>query len=227
MWNPARGCYIQGPVDPVALGEPWASEAADPARAEQGLYQCTRPPPYPPADAVGYAWIGALEPVIDPEVLALQAIEQMGLSPVRAATAPPSPSAEFPDSMGLVGREVFLWADTPDDQTWGPISRTAAAGSVSVTAQARVSHAEWDMGDGTVVRCDTPGTAWRWGDIYTDCGHTYTQTSSEQAGQVYPIAATTFWEVTWNGGGASGVIDFSLTADTTLPVGELQALRVG
>lgn len=224
-WNPARMCYLSGPYTPAEAGEPWLSEADDPERSEQTLYQCV--PPLPLPLEINYIWTGGAAdpvPVIDPEVLAYQAIEQMTLQPARIGTAPP-PAPELSTSMALVGMEMWMWVQDPDAQTWGPITRTASAGAVTVSATAQVTHADWDMGDGTVVTC-AEGVQWRTGMRDAPCGHTYTRTSRDQPDGAYPITATTHWQVEWAGGGQNGTIDFTLADATSLRVGEVQVIRV-
>ena len=47
-------------------------------------------------------------------------------------TPPPGP-----DSTTLVGLPTWMWVADPGPQTWGPITRTASSGSVTVTATGR------------------------------------------------------------------------------------------
>jgi hypothetical protein len=151
----------------------------------------------------------------------------MALAPARVGLAPP-PAPGNPESMALVGMPMYMWAAGPDESTWGPITRSASAGSVTVTATGAVSHSEWDMGDGTTVRCDDPGLAYEGyvGSVHgSACTHTYAQTSAEQPAQAYPVEVTTYWEVEWAGGGQDGVIEFTLTNSTSLRVGEVQVIR--
>ena len=60
----------------------------------------------------------------------------------------------------LVGMDAWLWVDNAGDNAYGPITRTATAGPVSVTATARVARVVWDLGDGTRLTCRSAGTPW-------------------------------------------------------------------
>jgi hypothetical protein len=123
--------------------------------------------------------------VIDPAVLAEQAVARMQLTAINPQIAP-RPLSVDADSMGLVGLPVWLWTD-PTPTTWGPNSASASAGGITVTATARVERVEWSMGDGTVVTCVSAGTPYdsSYGVERTspDCGHRYQTTSGDHAGQ--------------------------------------------
>ncbi|MFE5327251.1 ATP/GTP-binding protein [Embleya sp. NPDC056575] len=126
-----------------------------------------------------------------------------------------------PGKTGLVGLPTWLWVDaTPT--SWGPTSATAAVPGLSVTATATVDHIVWDMGDGTRVTCTTPGTPYTAAEgahPSPNCGHTYTHPG------VRTVTATTYWTITWSGGGQTGTL--ATTRTTTIPgirTGEMQAL---
>ncbi len=77
----------------------------------------------------------------------------------------------------------------------------------------------WTMGDGTQVRCPGPGTPYQ-PDAdpkasSPDCGHTYQTSSGDQPGGVFPVTATVTWNVTWAGGGQTGVFNGLTTVSTT------------
>ena len=94
-----------------------------------------------------------------------------------------------PDSVGLVGMPVWMWAKNPSDQTVGPLTATASAGGITITATATLFRITWDMGDGTEVVCKTAGTPYdvSFGQKKSpDCGHTYTTSSGgEPDGQLH------------------------------------------
>ena len=159
-----------------------------------------------------------------PGQLAQEALERMDLQPIQIGIVP-EPS---PDKLGLVGMPVWMWVDNPTGNTFGPITESATAGSVTVTATARVDSIDWDMGDGSVpVHCTSPGTAYE--DSYgkqdsPDCGHRYTKTSADQPNNAYTVTATANWVVNWTGGGQSGTIELSHVSSTRIQVGEAQVL---
>lgn len=157
---------------------------------------------------------------VTPSDLAVEAVEMLELRGPAIGIAPP------PGSTGLVGLPVWLWTDvTPS--TWGPASATASVPGLSVTATARATRIVWDMGDGTKVTCRTPGTPYStsYGGVPSPtCGHLYTRPSAGQPDDAYPVTATTTWEVSWSGGGASGVITVTRSSTTSVRIGELQVL---
>lgn len=82
------------------------------------------------------------------------------------------------------------------ESSWDSVSVSVTAGAVTVTATATPSRVEWDLGDGSVVVCEGPGTVWRPGmdpeAESPDCGYTYTRSASE-----VEVTATVYWTVTW------------------------------
>ena len=134
-----------------------------------------------------------------------------------------TPLAKGPNSMGLVGLPVWLWADDPSATTWGPV--TITVGGMSLTA--KVSSLSWEMGDGTRLSCGK-GTEWKRGMVKADgsaypsptCGHTYSKQGT------YTITATSHWVAHWSGYGESGDIPVPLSTSYRYVVAELQAIRV-
>ena len=158
--------------------------------------------------------------VASPGELARLLVARVQLRPIRVGI---TPLAQGPDVMGLVGLPVWLWADDPTPTTWGPV--TITAGAMSLTA--RVESVVWDMGDGKRVSCGK-GTEWKRGMVRADgsaypsptCGHTYSQQGR------YTITVTTHWNAHWSGYGQSGDIPVPLTTTYRYVVAELQAIRV-
>ena len=150
------------------------------------------------------------------------AVEQMKLRAIRIGITP------TPDGVGIVGLPTWLWVDGADATTFGPITRTATAGGVTVTATARVHEIVWDLGDGTQLTCATPGTPYeaRFGKRPSpDCGHTYTQDSGDQPGGMFAVSATSRWVVEWEGAGQQGTITLDdLTSEVSVTIGEAQVL---
>jgi hypothetical protein len=127
-----------------------------------------------------------------------------------------------------VGMQTWLWVADPDEHTVGPMTATASAGPVTVTATAELTEIAWDMGDGTDgVVCDGPGTpydpALRVKESPT-CGYTYARSSARQDDQAYTVTATSRWVVHWTGGGESGDIPLEFNRSVEVRVGEIQAL---
>lgn len=134
--------------------------------------------------------------------------------------------------MSVVGIPTWLGVSDPGQSTTGPITRSASAGGMTVTATARLASVVWSMGDGNTVTCagtNAPGT--RWDGVSTakspTCGHVYQKTSANQPQTRYTITATFNWSISWSGGGAQGTIDMDFSRSTTLRVGEIQAIITG
>lgn len=164
-------------------------------------------------------------PPPNPAELAQQAINQMTLLKPAIRMAPP------PDSAGaVVGVPVWLWVERGESTT-GPVTRSASAGGITVTATAKVGRVEWNMGDGRTVTCTSPGTPYdpsRAQQGSPDCGHVYQLRSlparTGGAGK-YTITATSVWQIHWEGGGQEGDQTLSLSSNAALAVGELQSVN--
>ncbi|WP_232376798.1 hypothetical protein [Amycolatopsis aidingensis] len=157
---------------------------------------------------------------MSPAELAQRAIEQMGLSAPDIRLAPPATSPHG----ATVGFPVWMWSGR-SEATTGPVTRTASAGAISVTATARLAHITWSMGDGSSVRCDGPGTPFsdsRAGEASPTCGHVY---RAKAPGGAFPVAATGHWEIRWSGGGQSDFRTMDLTSTARLPVREVRTLN--
>jgi predicted outer membrane repeat protein len=160
---------------------------------------------------------------VNPATLAQIALSQLNLKAIDIGIVPEADA----DHTGLVGLPVWMWVENPGPTTFGPNSATASGGGISVTATAQVDRIVWDMGDGTTVTCTTPGTPYAdsYGDRSSpDCGHRYERTSVSKPGGVYEVTATSYWTVTWAGGGATGTIPLQLSNNAQIRVGELQVI---
>lgn len=167
-------------------------------------------------------WVGQA-PAVDPAVLARQLLARLQIRAIDIGMVP----EEGSDRLGAVGVPVWLWVDQPTPQTVGPLTASQTIAGVTVSLTATLASVDWDMGDGTVVRCTGPDAA---GTPYTDtddltpsptCGHTYTK-----QGNPYTITATAHWQVDWTAAGQSGTIPLDLTSTTTRRIGELQVLSI-
>jgi len=145
----------------------------------------------------------------------------MGLTAIQIGMVP----EEGAGRLGVVGMPVWMWVRNPSSTTVGPIRVTDSDGALTVTLDATVTAIDWNMGDGTVVRCAGEGAR---GTEYVDaydlresptCGHVY-----RRQGSPYTITATSHWTVDWSGGGQAGTIPLDLVATTTRNIGELQVL---
>jgi hypothetical protein len=181
--------------------------------------------------AYGFMWL-AEEPGglgVDVEALAQSVLDGMDLQPVEIGMAP-TPIEQAPESIGLVGAPNWLWVNNPGPATWGPITETGSQAGVTVTVTAKVKNVTWNLGDGTVVTCDSPGHPYRRSYGVREspsCGHTYFQTSSEQPNQAYTVTATTNWTAEWEAStGASGTLDVApLSSSVHVRIGERQLIE--
>lgn len=156
----------------------------------------------------------------DPRVLAQRAVAAMGVRAVEVGIVP----EPLPGRVGLVGLPTWMWVQDPSPSSWGPVRRSVSAGGFTVTATGRVERMVWSMGDGSVVVCRTPGTAYA--DAFgkrssPDCGHRYTRQG------VYTVRATSYWVVAWAGIGQTGEIPLQFTRSAVITMGEAQVLTTG
>jgi hypothetical protein len=155
-----------------------------------------------------------------PEALARQAYDQVPLVIPQPRTAPPATSEQ------LVGFPIWLWVQPV---VWRPFSARAAIPGLAVTVTATPRQVIWDMGDGTRLACDGPGTPWdpQGGDDQaTDCEHSYQFVSASEPGGRYRVTVTVVWSVAWRAStGETGTLaDASRAAAFGLTVGQRQAV---
>lgn len=216
-WDSSENCYylLADPQPPVG-DDVWAGHTAGAIYLEicpwvegAGGMRWRATPPQ------GYGGIS-----ITPEELAQRAVERLSIS------GPDIQMTPEVGQQGLVGLPVWMWT-TVSTRTWGPLSATASVPGLSVTARAHASKIVWDMGDGTTVTCNGPGTHYRseyQDQTSPDCGHVYERASASESGNAYQVTATTTWRVDWSGGGRSGRLTVTRSSSVDVPIGELQVL---
>lgn len=217
-WSAAHSCWVSiaNPQDPPPEGK--QDEDGD-------WYYCQPPPPYiAPPGGPPKIWLET-PPTnwVNPGELAARAVAAMDLEPVGIGIVPEDSEAK----LGLIGLPTWMWVKNPNEHTYGPITRSASDSGVTVSATASVSKVEWDMGDGTPTEICSQGTPYV--DSYgksesPTCGHWYAKTSGDQPDNAYTVTATSYWVVEWSGGGMTGTMEFSMSNDTQIRVGELQVL---
>lgn len=220
VWFSSQQCYAQPATPQPPAGDPrW--EGRDPAGGT--VYMCLRP-------GVQQAWLyfyvaaGETPALVDPGELAQQVLESMTLAVPDVHLAP------TPPDMTYVRLETWMWM-SPD--RFGTLTASATAGATSVTVVAKPVRAVWDMGDGGMQSCASPGKAWEsWMSdaARTDCGYTYLTTSK---GGEFVVTATIIYQADWTCSGAclraSGTLGEvpSLAGSQGIRVGERQSVVVG
>lgn len=211
-----EGAYVQpengsGPTaffDGMTQGQPNPADPAAPAAPAQ------EPAPQEGGEPAA--------PQVDPAELAQTAVSQMGLEAPAIASTP-----NDTETLGAVGLPVWLWVTDPGETTTGPNTTSASAGAVTVTATAKFSGMSIDMGDGTTIECDGPGTEYPGTGIdpSPDCGHVYEQMSDEQPDGLYTVNITAHWGVEWESNtGETGTIPVELTTSKQLRIGQYQTV---
>jgi len=154
---------------------------------------CAGPGVIDPMPAI---WVTGAQPSagtvqVTPVVVAEQAAKTLGLFSPMIEMAPPDGTPQ------LVGVATWLWVSLA---AWHPLTATASAGSVTTTATAMPTKVVWDMGDGSTVTCDGPGTPYAPSspDATTTCSYTWSTAGT------YTVTATAYWSVTWTASGAAG-----------------------
>lgn len=164
--------------------------------------------------------------LVDPRVLAQQALEQLPLATPKIETAP------APPDMSYVSLETWLWMDPG---VFEPVTASAAAGPTTVTATARPVAARWTTGDGGSTTCGSAGRPWVKGmtdAARTDCSYTWVTPSNSEPGGVFDLTSTLTYEVTWTCAGACLITNGDLgavpgpSATGALRVGERQSVVV-
>ena len=220
-WSNGYNCYIsQADPQPPAGDPSWQGHVP----GDGAVYSCYQPQ----TGLLILVWAQAPPPNSGagptPRDVALVAMDRMGLQAIRIGITPEPGEG----SIGIVGMPVWMWAANPDDHTVGPVTASATAGGITVTATARLLEVTWDMGDGTKVTCTTAGTPYKasYGKAESpDCGHVYEKSSSKMSEGKYTVTATSDWVITWNGAGQTGTIRLNgLTRSVAIAVGEAQVL---
>jgi hypothetical protein len=159
-------------------------------------------------------------PLVDPELLAQEAKQDLALPLPGVRTSPPSEQDQ------LVNLPTWLWVED-----WSPRSATASVPGVSSTVTATPTRVVWDMGNGDQVVCRGPGKPYdlslKEHQQSSDCTYTYRASSAGQPGQRFQASATMTWSVSWTASGAPGGGDLGEVSSTTtfsMRVAEGQAL---
>lgn len=221
-----RGGGNQPPCTPwrVAVEDDFAfavydAETGDRLYSETGRWltrSCLMDTPTGPVEVFDNLPEGEL---VDPEALALEALESVTIPDPTIGMSPPAGSL-------VVQVPTWLWLS---GDWWRAYEATATAGRVSATVTAEPVETSWSMGDGSTVTCSGPGVAWTPGapEDATDCSHTYTSTSADAPGGTFGLTVTVSLEVGWSSNsGAGGTFDsISRTAGQAVRVGEIQAVE--
>lgn len=213
-WSDSQLCYVS-----VQQPQPPKSDPVWEGHTDGTIYFCRNPFIIGTTSVSFWAATRPGGPAAppDPRDLAQRAIAAMRLRAIDIGIVP----EPRPGSVGIIGFPTWMWAQGPDDTTWGPVTRSVSAGGFTVTATAKVDRVVWTMGDGVTVVCTKPGTPYAdsFGKASSpDCGHTYTRTGR------YTVRATSHWVVTWAGIGQSGTIPLDFTDTTAVTMGEVQVL---
>ncbi len=220
-WSNALDCYVRLLDPQPPAGDPsWQGHDF----GDGAVYSCYQPQ----TDLLVNFWSQNPPPnsgaAPTPGEVAQIAVERMRLRAIDIGITP----EPGPDSIGIVGMPVWLWAQQPDATTYGPITQTASAGGVTVTATARVEAITWSLGDGAEIVCRSAGTPYAasyGAKSSPTCGHTYSRSSWHQPGGKYTVTATSEWVVTWAGPGQNGTIRLNgLQRSVDITVGEAQVL---
>ena len=205
--------WIYGDTAPPASSWPWLDSAEynsviawmdSHAPAELGT------PPYlsmgvvfcPDPTVAGLFAVGTLStPPTAANVLGLWALSHVGWVRPNVGTSPPLTSA------AVVGLPTYLYLNPGAYQD---IGTTVTAGDVSATVVAVPEEVVWTT-DGDSVTCLGQGVPYNsgWGNSPAPvgsgaCTYTYSDTSADQPGGTYSLAATVWYHATWTSTGAGG-----------------------
>ena len=221
-WSNSYHCYIS-PVEPQPpAGDPsWQGHEP----GDGAVYNC-----YQPQTGL-LITIWSQDPPPDsgtgptPREVAQIAIEQMHLSAINIGIAP----EPGPDSIGLVGMPVWMWAKNPNAHTVGPITASASAGGITVTATAKVLADHLGHGRRHRGRLQHGGHAVQAGvraeGLPRLRPHLQEVERRHETDDAYTVTATSSWVITWSGAGQTGTIRLNgLNRSTQIRIGEAQVL---
>jgi hypothetical protein len=159
--------------------------------------------------------------LVDPEVLALQALESVSVPDPTIGTSPAAGDL-------VVHVPTWLWVS---GDWWDTYTAEATAGRVTSTVTVEPTRAVWTTGDGTATTCTGPGTVWSPGmpEGATDCSHTYTSPSDSGRGGRFELSVAIELNVTWSSNAGSGgtLPALSRGGSQAVRVGEIQAIETG
>ncbi|MET8411750.1 ATP/GTP-binding protein [Streptomyces sp. NPDC005195] len=207
-------------VDPKPPADFPAWKGADPNKSDLYFYSCSDGADDNPDGFVAVPQGQTPQQQVNPQELAQRAADSMTLL---------GPDIASPRAAGryTVGVPVWMWVNR-SATTYGPNTASAAAGGVTVTATAKVSKIVWQMGDGTSVTCNGPGTPYRASVGMAQsptCGHLYSTTSAGAVHGRFPVSAMSTWTIGWQGGGAAGRLTEVRQTNVQVAVGEVQVVR--
>lgn len=157
---------------------------------------------------------------ITPGEAGAKAVARLQLPTLKAQIGPDPAKNEW--GMIPVGYPVWLFADGETS-----LSDSDEVEDLAVSLEAELTSMTFDMGDGTTVTCDGPGTKHTAdvepGTSSPTCGHTYQQVPRGSA-KSYTVTATAHWSITWTALGESATVTDTTSSTTELPVGELQVV---
>lgn len=162
--------------------------------------------------------------IYDPaDILGDLAAEPRAIDAALASLELPTPTiATSPATDLLVGLDTWLWIDT----AWTGTGATAQVGATAATVTATPVAVHWDLGDGTTLTCEGPGTPYR-PDATPTCAHTYRHRSTvDDPNGTFTVTATVDWQAgyTTTLGGAGDLGALTTTATTTVRVLEAQSV---
>jgi len=153
---------------------------------------------------------GSPIPAGDPRTVAMRIRDQL---PIPGADIAANPNR------GLVGVRTWFWITGYDGS---PLTRTTPAFGSRIQVRASPDQYNWDFGDGTVIKSDSPGVPY---PKRSDVIHMY-QRSSAGLPQGYEVQVTFVFSVSYrvNGGPWQALPGISRTAARSYPVQESQAI---
>jgi hypothetical protein len=160
---------------------------------------------------------------VDPAELAEQASDRAPIPLPDVHLNPPESGEQ------IVNLATWMWVEPSQ---WQPVSATASAGGVTVTAVATPQSVRWDMGNGDAVTCTGAGTPYDANrpssEQQTDCSYVYRRSSASAPNGAFTAKATSTWHVTWTAAGAAGGGDLGNVSRTTtfnVRVAEIEAVN--
>ncbi len=207
-------------IDPKPPAEHPAWKGKDPAKHDMYFMGCSDGGQDTPDGFVVAPQGQPPVPQVDPQELAQRAVDSMTLL---------GPDIASPRAAGkyTVGVPMWMWVNQ-SATTYGPNTASASAGGITVTATAKVSKIVWQMGDGTSVTCNGPGTPYQASEGMAEsptCGHMYSKTSAGAQNAKFPVTATSTWTIDWQGGGAAGQLTEVRQTNVQVAIGEVQVVR--
>jgi hypothetical protein len=230
-WVQSMQCYAH-----LLAEQPPKETAVWGGHTDGAIYLCTlysRGAGFPGTNGFSFwsATVPAAPPVIDPVVLARQALRTLTIP---APTPGRYPAGHLQDGQPFTVVNAYTWFWT-DPASFQILTARADAGAVSAEVTVTPTALSFTPGDGgETVSCSGPGVPWQptngvWAPSPAGCDYRYPHSSIHEPGEEVTAVYGIEWSIAWTSStGASGTLPtLTTTSSSSFAVAEVQSVVTG